>query len=389
MPARNFSRRFSLFYSCLFLGAGAQLPFLPLWLSSKGLDAADIGLILAAQMASRALGAPLGAYVADVTGARKWVMIVCAVVGCILTAGLSLMQGFWPLFALAALSTVVLSPVFPLGEAAAVEGSVIHGLDYGRMRLWGSLSFAAGVLGGGGALQVLDIVWVVPLIALGQGLLALACFVLPAEQPADMTAVEPGSGSWRIFGSATFLLFIAAASLGQSSHAVLYGFSALHWDHAGYQKTTIALFWSTSIAAEVLFFAFSKRAAALLGGIGLIVLGTGMGILRWPLLTIDLPMAAILLVQLLHAFTFGALHLGAMVFIQDAVPQRLRNTAQGLNAAIVGGIALSLATWAAGPLFATLGGRAYLVMAALSVAAFGCALWLKRLHLRPVALNRS
>ena len=182
--------------------------------------------------------------------------------------------------------------------------------------------------------------------------------------------------------SAPFLAFLAATSLGQASHALLYGFGALAWDHAGYQKATIASFWAMSIAAEVLLFAFSKRVTARLGGVGLILLGTAIGIIRWPLMALELPMALIFLVQVLHALTFAALHLGAMVHIQRTMPKDLRNTAQGVYFAITSGIAMSLAIWASGPLFAAFGPHAYLAMALMSGAAFAFALLLRRVSPR-------
>ena len=377
MPARDFSRRYSLFYACLFLGAGVQLPFLPLWLAHKGLDASAIGLVLAAQLASRAVGAPLGALAADFFGNGRMVMIVCASLGFGLTALLAFAAGFAMIFTLALLSAVVLAPVFPLGDAAAVDGSARHGVDYGRVRLWGSLSFITGSLGAGAVLQFVSIAFAVPVMAVGQAVLALACFALPVERRPGGRGPRISLSSLKPFLSGPFLLLASAASLGQASHAVLYGFGALHWDHAGYQKASIALFWAVSIAFEVLFFACSRHATALFGSTGLIILGSGIGLVRWPLMAFDAPLALIFATQAMHALSFAALHLGTLVHIQEKAPPALRNTAQGLNAAIISGIAMSLAMWAAGPLFEAFGAGAYLAMAAMSALAFAAALLLR------------
>ena len=45
MTARRFSFRFSLAYALMMLGSGVQLPFLPLWLSAKGIDAVTAGSV--------------------------------------------------------------------------------------------------------------------------------------------------------------------------------------------------------------------------------------------------------------------------------------------------------------------------------------------------------
>ena len=86
MPSRFFSLRLSAFNAFLFLSSGIQLPFLPLWLKEKGLDAGQIGIILAAMVAVRVLASPMGAYTADRFGNRRRVISITttASFGCFL-----------------------------------------------------------------------------------------------------------------------------------------------------------------------------------------------------------------------------------------------------------------------------------------------------------------
>ena len=60
----------------------------------------------------------------------------------------------------------------------------------------------------------------------------------------------------------------------------------------------------------------------------------------------------------------------------------MRNTAQGLYAALAGGILMSLSMWSAGPLYAAFGGLSYFAMAAMSAVALALALVLFRLNPR-------
>ena len=43
----HFARKLGVFYAAFFFFGGVQLPFFPLWLASRGLDARTIGLIIA------------------------------------------------------------------------------------------------------------------------------------------------------------------------------------------------------------------------------------------------------------------------------------------------------------------------------------------------------
>ena len=143
MPSRNFSLRLSLFNAVLFLGTGIQLPFLPLWLKDKGLPDSQVALVVALMMAVRILAIPLGTYIADLTRRRRAVIIACATGAFLAYALLHAMTGFWPILITGLIAAALLAPIVPLTETLAVEGSAHYGLDYGRIRLWASLSSAS------------------------------------------------------------------------------------------------------------------------------------------------------------------------------------------------------------------------------------------------------
>jgi PPP family 3-phenylpropionic acid transporter len=76
--------------------------------------------------------------------------------------------------------------------------------------------------------------------------------------------------------------------------------------------------------------------------------------------------------------SFGAAHLAAIHFLSQAVPEDRGATAQGLYAAVVAGLVLGLVTIACGPLYRSLGGEAYAVMALLAVVGAASAVLLMR-----------
>jgi PPP family 3-phenylpropionic acid transporter len=70
--------------------------------------------------------------------------------------------------------------------------------------------------------------------------------------------------------------------------------------------------------------------------------------------------------QILHACSFGAAHLGMMGFLARAVPRELAATAQGFGATWSGVVNAS-ATFASGFVYAASGSLAYLVMATMAL----------------------
>ena len=367
-----------------------QLPFLPLWLHAKGLTVAEIAIVVAAMTGCRIFAVTLAAFIADKHRNRRSVIIFCGFASCFGYLMLASASGFWPIFFGSLLASLCIAPIFPLAEGFSLDGSAVHGLDYGRLRLWASLSFLLGSVGGGALLQYLPIGGLVYLIAAAQGVSALVSLLLPADPELDRPAQasERPANLLRAFKalmSGAFVVFIAAVSLGQASHAMLYSFGPVHWDALGYDKFTIGCFWAVSIMAEVTLFGFSNALIKRFGPMHLMIAGIAGGAIRWLIMANDFGLAVSAFTQLLHAVSFAMLHLGAMHYIRQTVPNGLRNSAQGLYAAFANGIAMSAMMGFSGLLYGQLLGKTYLVMAVVSLMALTFAFTLKRISPRVLA----
>ena len=367
------------------MGAGLQLPFLPLWLDAKGLTVGEIAVVIAGMTAIRVLAIPLAAFISDKYRNRRSVIIFCGFAASAAFLLLALSTSFWPILSFSLLAAFCWAPVFPLAESFSVDGSAVHQIDYGRMRLWASLSFLTGSLGGGMLLQILPISAVIFLIAGAQGLSALAGLQLPEDPEFDSQQLESASPTkfrdvLRFLMAGSFALFIVAVGIGQSSHAMLNSFGPVHWHDLGYDKFTIGCFWTISIAAEVVLFGFSNSLIKRITPIDLIIVGLAGGAFRWLVMAGDFGLGVAAAAQLLHALSFAMVHLGTMHYIRRNVPVGLRNSAQGLYAALAGGIAMSAMMGLTGLLFEQLQGTTYVAMAGVSLVALGFGLALKRVN---------
>ena len=90
--------------------------------------------------------------------------------------------------------------------------------------------------------------------------------------------------------------------------------------------------------------------------------------MRWTLAGLVPGLLPAAILQLLHALTFGATHLGAMNFLSRTVPPGAAASAQALYSGASAGIGSGLVMLGAGALYAAYGGHAYLFMAVLSAA---------------------
>ncbi|MEM8743390.1 MAG: MFS transporter [Pseudomonadota bacterium] len=381
----GFAVRLSLFYGAVFLLIGFHLPYFPVWLEWRGLSPGEIGVVLSAPLVVRVLATPVISFAADRMGNRRLVIVLLSwgtLFGYLL---FTYTHGFWAVFGVATLTAVAWTSIMPVTEAVAMDGVRREGHDYGRMRLWGSLTFIAASFGGGFALQL----WGAPsalwlMIASAVCILATA-YVLPS--PRDRGRLKEATAlpqlqigkALAVARSPLFLLFLIAAGLVQSTHAVYYAFGTIDWQAQGISATVIGALWTTGVVAEILLFMYSGRVVRAFSAVNLITLAAAASILRWTITAFAPPLWLLFIVQVLHGLTFGAAHLGAVHFITDATPAEAAGTAQGVYASFAIGIAMGSALLASGPLYAALGTSAYLAMALLGVMALVAALLLARL----------
>ncbi len=370
------SLRYAGFYGAVFLALGVYLPFWPLWLESRGLGAAEIGLLLALNSWLSVVTTPALAQVSDRSGRAKTTLAVLAGLSLIAFAGFHAAGGFWQILALQLLSVALFQALVPLGESQAITAVYRQRLDYGRVRLWGSLTFIVGALGCGRLIADAGPDLVLALVLGALAATFLAALALPAGPAAARG--EPRGRLKDLLARRFFLLLLLTVGLLQASHAVYYGFSALHWRAAGHSSALIGLLWAEGVIAEVLLFAVAGRLFSGTAPAWLLV-GAGLsGVARWSLTGASSELAVLLVAQLLHAGTFGLAHLGAIHAIARAAPPGLAASAQSLYAALSGGLAMGLAMLAAGRLFDAYAGGAFYVMASLSAGGMVFALLLTR-----------
>jgi PPP family 3-phenylpropionic acid transporter len=235
-------------------------------------------------------------------------------------------------------------------------------VNYGHLRLFGSAAFILASNVGGWILARGSADDVLAALRYAAVVVVLAVLLMPRRGP--QPSATPASRGAPKRSHARFLITTA---LLHGSHAVLYAFGTMHWQSVGISEATIGGLWSMGVLAEIVLFALSGKAQRSLGSRGLLLCAAAGGVLRWPLLGVVTDASLLFVVQGLHALTFGALHLGAISYVQERVDQSATATVTSLYAASAG-VGTGLMMLAAGPLFASLGPNAFIVMAALSAA---------------------
>ena len=369
--------RFSFYYAAIFLAVGIHLPFWPAWLKFRGLDAAEISLILSVGVWIRAFANPFIAHFADRSGANKKIIMIAAGGGVVTYALFGIADGFWMLFVVNVAASAMFMALIPLGENLASRASVEHGFDYGRVRLWGSITFILAAYAGGWVVEETGDAAILWMIVAAMIAAFIAGFGLP-ERPTRDPATVPDVRfpAFALLRQKRFLVFIAAVSLLQSSHAVLYVFGTIHWRDAGIADDVIGALWAEGVIAEIILFAFSGAVVARVSPIRLMYISAAAGVVRWAILANTTDLTTLFATQWLHGLTFGAAHLAAMHHMLRTVPERMSASAQGLYSGFAIGLVMGLMMLVTGWLYAGYGGGAFYAMILLSAAGGAVALWL-------------
>jgi PPP family 3-phenylpropionic acid transporter len=343
------------------------MSYWPVWLRDRGIADAEIGtLFMSRQLVG--VGATLAiGWIAHRVGNVRGVLLALAVAATVLVTGYQFSHTFLAILAVSLVWGVVWAPTMALYDGVVVNETRARGINYGRLRVWSSVSFILGVIICGVAVDRQGPSWVLYVGFAGIVMLVPLALWLPAAETQHRDQAKHASfGIPDLLRSRPFLLFMIAAGLCQASHAVLYSFGTLTWRAAGIDDVTISLLWGESVAVEIVLMLASPWLLARLGPTGMIALALGCGMVRWLGMAFTTELWALILLQALHAGTFAACHLGAMAFLQRALPASGMALGQSVYYAIGTGAAQAVIFQIAGVLYGAYGQKAFLGMFVVS-----------------------
>lgn len=364
-PRDQFSLKLSAFYATLGLSTGIGMPFFPLWLEDRGVSFAEIGIILATPMVVRIFFVPLATRLADRFNMWRGAMLIGSVGAAAGNSCLDLVHGFIPLMIVMVCAAMFFTPTFPLTDAYALRGLAERGRAYGPVRLWSSAAFIVANVGAGFVIGLAgreSIIWMIVAAHLVGALIVLIMAPATLHHEIHLDRPVPAKSMWR---SPQFVAIIIACALVQSSHAFYYGFSTIAWTGKGLSDITVGVLWAIGVIVEIILFAISGWLGRYIGPIAMVVIGAAGALVRWTIMAFDPPLIALPVLQILHALSFGATHIGAMQFLARVAPAGLGATVQG-DFAAAQAIIFAGAMGVSGLLFRSYGDLGYAAMALLA-----------------------
>ncbi|ELY4158237.1 3-phenylpropionate MFS transporter [Cronobacter turicensis] len=363
------TRWLALSYFTYFFSYGIFLPFWSVWLAGVGVAPETIGLLLGSGLIARFLGSLLLAPRVKDPSRLVFALRLLAVLTLVFAVGFWFgHQTAW-LFVVLVGFNLFFSPLVPLTDALAATWQRQITMDYGRVRLWGSLAFVIGSALTGKLVSVYDYRAILALLSLGVASMLIGMLLKPSIMPQGEARHNEAAGwpVWRRLIAENWR-FLACVSLLQGAHAAYYGFSAIYWQSKGYSASVVGYLWSLGVVAEIIIFALSKRLFSRFGARDLLLLSGVLGIIRWGLMGWTTALPWLIVAQILHCGSFSICHLAAMRYIAAREGSEVIRLQSVYSAVAMGG-GIAVMTVFAGFLYQHLAGGVFWVMALVALPA--------------------
>ncbi|BBO64359.1 3-phenylpropionate MFS transporter [Serratia marcescens] len=364
------TRWLALSYFTYFFSYGIFLPFWGVWLKGEGIAPETIGILLGAGLVARFLGSLLIAPRVKDPSHLVSALRLLALLTLAFAVGFCFGNGWGWLMLVIAGFNLFFSPLVPLTDALAATWQKQIRMDYGRVRLWGSLAFVIGSALTGQLVAVWGHNAILYSLIFSVLAMLLGMLLKPSVMPQGEARTHGGAerSLWALLKEGPVWRFLLCVTLLQGAHAGYYSFGSIYWQEAGYSASTIGYLWSLGVVAEVIIFASSNVLFRRWNARNLLLLSACCGVLRWSLMAYSTELGWLLLIQILHCGTFTVCHLAAMRFIAARQGQEVIRL-QAVYSALAMGGGIAVMTVIAGFLFEHWQGGVFWVMAAVAVPA--------------------
>lgn len=321
MEDRTRYRALYFTYFAAFSGYGT---FRNLYLEEIGLSGTQMGVIgfLVTGVAAAAL--PFWGFLTDWKGVQRELLVVIASVTGVAMLSYPLGQYVEPAFLVIAAGTMVYAlfyaPITPITDSLVLS----TGLDYGRVRAFGSVAFGFGSLAYGYVISELGTPVIFYAYSLGMIVIAGIAWGMPARESSPVEVV--GRDAVRLARNRNYLLLFVAAFLVGVTLLPGNDFFSVYMREIGAADTAIGLGWAILTVAEAAVFVYAYQFVA--NYRYLLVLGAMLYSVKYAVYTFTMDPIVVLLSHAVTGASFGLFFLAAVNLAYSHAPDTMKSTSQ-------------------------------------------------------------
>ena len=320
----------------LYFGAGACFfPDIVLYYQSLGFTGAQIGTLSAISPLVSMVATPFWTGIADVSHRHRLVMSVTLLGAIGLTVLFPFVRTITSVLALITFFSFMIAPVNSFADTATMTMLGDQQNMYGRVRVggtigWGVIAPIAGIMIEKYGLNL--VFWLYAAI-LFIGFLVSQQFIFSHVR--EQVSIK--NGMRELFSNRRMVLFLFTAFVTGMALMSINSFLGAYMAELGIKKSLLGVALSIPIVAELPVLFFGHHLLARLKPHGLLILSMFATMLRLFLYATFTSPVGILVFQLINGFTFAALWVAGVSYINENAPPGLSATAQGVFGATVFG----------------------------------------------------
>jgi PPP family 3-phenylpropionic acid transporter len=359
--------RLSGFYFFYFATLGALVPYWSLYLRSLGFADVQIGELVAIIAGTKIIAPNVWGWIADHRGHRMTIVRLASLGAVVCFTGVFFGTGYWWLALVMTGFSFFWNASLPQFEATTMNHLGERTQRYSIVRLWGSIGFIITVVGLGYLFDWRGVGWLpVVLLALYAGIWVASLLVperAAGHLPLDHRPLR------EVLGRREVVALLLACFLAQASHGPYYTFYSIYLADHGYRANLIGGLWAWGVVAEIGVFLFMHRLLPRFGPRRLLLAALALTALRWCLIALFVAHPSVLvLAQILHAASFGVVHVVSIYLIHLYFTGRHQGRGQALYSSLSFGAGGAVGSLYAGYLWGSAGAiPTYLTAAGLAL----------------------
>jgi len=200
---------------------GIFLPYFNLYCYHIGFTGFQIGALSALRSVTLVLFSLAWGVLADRFQIRRPIYILCNITSALIWIFFLFTENFWLMLVITAFYGMFYAPIISFLEAFSMDALGEEKKSYGRLRMWGSISFILVVISLGKMIDLFSVSLILVLILAGSLVQASISFKIPDIKIAKKDLLSPVTKSLL---NIRVIIFLFCAFLMLVSHGAYYGF---------------------------------------------------------------------------------------------------------------------------------------------------------------------
>lgn len=334
------SLRGSLFYLSFFLSTGAYGPFLNVYYRGLGFSGQQIGFLATIYPLMTLLFAPLLSALADRRNWRIQILQGAIFVGAFFIFLLKFPTSFFWMAIVLLFMAIAYSPLMSIADSLVVNMAKRHALNYGGMRLWGSIGFAVSSILFGWVYQHAQLASMFTISALLMAPVFLITSTLEETPAAQNDQPQPISVIVKEIG---LVILIGVSFLMGISNALTMSFEGILVQHLGGSNFMVGFTIGIAGVSEITTMQYGQKIADRIRKVNALILSIGLLFLAYIGYMVAAQPWMMVPAALLRGLGFGLFFTNIVRLVNDRVPEEWVSTAQSLRAVSMFGVAPLLA----------------------------------------------